>query len=132
MPLAVATPFANLEDCRRESAVLDVVRPVGPRRALPGFGCMDLTALLFLEEHTVSLHKMQYHAMRQLFSKFRAKLLEREPQIAGHLLTILRGYIDILIPSMLLAAVSALSTFKIHFEMVSFRAATVKRLNVCL
>ena len=115
MPLAVATPFANLEDCRRESAVLDVVRPVGPRRALPGFGCMDLTARLFLEEHTVALHKNQHHAMRQLFGESRAKLLERETQVLGHLLNILRGHIDILIPAMLMAAVSALLTFKIHF-----------------
>jgi hypothetical protein len=64
--------------------------------------------------------------MRQLFSESLSELLEREPQMLGHLLTILRGHIDILIPAMLLAAVSALLTFKIHFEMLSFRASAVK------
>jgi hypothetical protein len=53
--------------------------------------------------------------MRQLFGESRAKLLERETQVLGHLLNILRGHIDILIPAMLMAAVSALLTFKIHF-----------------
>ena len=124
--VAVGAPFANPEDSRRESAILDVVGPVGPRRTLPGFGCMDLAAHLFMEEHTVSLHKIQDHTMRQLFSESLSELLEREPQMLGHLLTILRGHIDILIPAMLLAAVSALLTFKIHFEMLSFRASAVK------
>jgi hypothetical protein len=127
LPSAVAAPFANFDDCWRELAVLDVVRPEGPRRALPGFGCMDLTALLFLKEHTVALHKNQHHAVCQLFGESRAKLLERETQLLGHLLNILRGHIDILIPAMLMAAVSALLTFKIHFEMVSFRVSPVKR-----
>lgn len=124
----MGAPFANLEDGRRESAILDIVRPVGPRRTLPGFGCMDLTALLFPEEHTMSLHKMQDHSMRQFFCESLAELLEREPQMLGHLLTILRGHIDILIPAMLLAAVSALSTFKIHIFVFQL---PLPRLSVC-
>jgi hypothetical protein len=67
----------------------------------------------------------------QLFGEARAKLLERETQVLGNLLNILRGHIDILIPAMLMAAVSALLTFKIHVEMLSFRVSPVKRRTMC-
>lgn len=112
--LAVGAPFANLEDARPELAILDVARPVGPCRALPGLSCMDVAALLLVEEHAVSLHKVQNHAMRQLFGKSRAELLERETQMLGYLLSILRGHVDVGVPAVLPAAVSALLAFKIH------------------
>ncbi len=63
--------------------VLDIVRPVGPGGALPGFDWMYYTPLLFIIKHTAVLYKIQDHAMRELFGKSTPEGLGREIQMLG-------------------------------------------------